>query len=323
MLPMKTLEAIKAIKKIDWSKSGIPLAFVVMMIGFTLINPAFLSVRNVSQTLRQGAILFLIVSGQTLALLTRGIDLSQGSVMSLVSIATISSIYILGTYLGSLIGIFFGGLCGFVNGILIGYLHIPPILATLGMLFIVLGVELVYSGGVTLTNLTVVDQAKLFWFGGGMIGPIPVPVIFALIIGFLLYYLLRYTKIGRYFYFIGANPDATRMIGVKMKEMHLIVYTFSALLASLGSFFLTARLSMGFPLLGEGWLVLSIGGAVIGGTSILGGEGGIWEALMGTLLIVFLDNGLIVSGLSVFAREAIIGCIIILACMVCVIRRSS
>jgi len=105
--------------------------------------------------------------------------------------------------------------------------------------------------------------------------------------------------------------------------LHLIVYTFSALLASLGSFFLTARLSMGFPHLGEGWLVLSIGGAVIGGTSILGGEGGIWEALMGALFIVFLDNGLIVSGLSVFAREAIIGCIIILACMACVIRRSS
>lgn len=147
MLPLKRLEAGNTIKKIDWGKFGVPLAFGVMMITFSLINPAFLSERNVSQTLRQGAILFLIVSGQTLALLARGIDLSQGSVMSLLSIATISCIYSVGTYWGSVLGILFGGLCGFVNGLLIGYLHIPPILATLGMLFIALGVELVYTGG--------------------------------------------------------------------------------------------------------------------------------------------------------------------------------
>lgn len=323
MIPSKSLEALNTIKKIDWAKLGVPLAFGVMMITFSLINPAFLSERNVSQTLRQGAILFLIVSGQTLVLLARGIDLSQGSVMSLVSIATISSIYILGTYGGSLIGILFGGLCGFVNGLLIGYLHIPPILTTLGMLFIALGVELVYTGGVTLTNLTDIDQGRLFWFGGGMIGPVPVPVVFAIIIGLLLYYLLHYTKFGRHIYFLGANTDAAHRVGVKINRVSIVVYTLSALLASLGAFFLTARLSMGFPHLGEGWLVLAIGGAVLGGTSILGGEGGIWEAALGTLVIVFLDNGLIVSGASTFAREAIIGCIIILACLASVVRRRS
>ncbi len=323
MLPLKRLEAVNTIKKIDWGKFGVPLAFGVMMITFSLINPAFLSERNVSQTLRQGAILFLIVSGQTLALLARGIDLSQGSVMSLLSIATISCIYSVGTYWGSVLGILFGGLCGFVNGLLIGYLHIPPILATLGMLFIALGVELVYTGGVTLTNLTDIDQGRLFWFGGGMIGPVPVPVVFAIVIGLLLYYLLHYTKFGRHIYFIGANTDAAHMVGVKINRLIIVVYTLSALLASLGAFFLTARLSMGFPHLGEGWLVLAIGGAVLGGTSILGGEGGIWEAALGTLVIVFLDNGLIVSGASTFAREAIIGCIIILACMASVIRRRS
>jgi ribose/xylose/arabinose/galactoside ABC-type transport system permease subunit len=110
------------------------------------------------------------------------------------------------------------------------------------------------------------------------------------------------------------------MVGVKISRIHLAVYTLSALLASLGTFFLTARLSMGFPHLGEGWLVLAIGGAVLGGTSILGGEGGIWQAFLGTIFIVFLDNGLIVSGLSTFAREAIIGGIIILACMASVVR---
>jgi ribose/xylose/arabinose/galactoside ABC-type transport system permease subunit len=317
------MERAKLFKRLDWSRFGTPLAFVTMMVVFAFINPAFLSTKNLSQTLRQGAILFLIVSGQTLAIVTRGIDLSQGSVMGLVSVATISAIYGLGTYWGSLVGILCGGLCGFVNGSLIGYLHIPPILATLGMLFVALGVELVYTGGVTLTNLTDIDQGRLFWFGGGMVGPLPVPVVFAVIIGVLLHYVLRCTKFGRHVYFIGANPVAARMVGVKAKRMMIIVYTLSSLLASLGAFFLTARLSMGFPHLGEGWLVLSIGGAVIGGISILGGEGGIWEAVLGTLLIVFLDNGLIVSGVSSFAREAIIGCFIILACMASVIRRRS
>jgi ribose/xylose/arabinose/galactoside ABC-type transport system permease subunit len=317
------MERAKLFKRLDWSRFGTPLAFVAMMIVFAFINPAFLSTRNLSQTLRQGAILFLIVSGQTLAIVTRGIDLSQGSVMSLVSVATISAIYGLGTYWGSLVGVLCGGLCGFVNGIFIGYLRIPPILATLGMLFVALGAELVYTGGVTLTNLTDIDQGRLFWFGGGMVGPLPVPVAFAVIIGVFLHYVLRCTKFGRHVYFMGANPVAARMVGVKAKRMTVIVYTLSSLLASLGAFFLTARLSMGFPQLGEGWLVLSIGGAVLGGISILGGEGGVWEAALGTLVIVFLDNGLIVSGASSFAREAIIGCIIILACMASVIRRRS
>lgn len=310
-------------KRLNWGRHGTPLAFGVMMIVFALINPAFLNARNLSQTLRQGAILFLIVSGQGLTIITRGIDLSQGSVVSLVSVATISSIYVLGTYWGSLTGILFGGVCGFVNGMLIGYLHIPPILATLGMLFVALGAELVYTGGVTLTNLTDIDQGRLFWFGGGMLGPIPVPVAFAVLIGLILYYMLHYTEFGRHIYFMGANPLASRMVGVKGNRVIVVVYTLSGLLAALGAFFLTARLSMGFPQLGEGWLVLSIGGAVLGGISILGGEGGIWEAVLGTLVIVFLDNGLIVSGVSSFAREAIIGCIIILACMASVIRRRS
>ncbi|MBW1669367.1 MAG: ABC transporter permease [Deltaproteobacteria bacterium] len=153
--------------RIDWSKFGLPAAFFVMLIIFTVINPAFFSARNMIQTTRQGAILFLIVSGQTFALLARGIDLSQGSVMSLVSIATISSIYVLGAYAGSIAGILFGAMCGFINGVLIAFLGIPPILATLGMLFVVSGVELVYTGGVTLTNLSDIDQGRLFWFGGG------------------------------------------------------------------------------------------------------------------------------------------------------------
>jgi ribose/xylose/arabinose/galactoside ABC-type transport system permease subunit len=288
-----------------------------------LINPAFFSTRNMIQTTRQGAILFLIVSGQTFALLARGIDLSQGSVMSLVSVATVSSIYVLGAYAGSIVGVLFGSLCGFVNGVLIGYLGIPPILTTLGMLFIALGAELVYTGGVTLTNLTDIDQARLFWFGGGMVGPIPVPVIFAFIIGILLFCLLKYTAFGRRVYFIGTNAEAAYMTGVRTKYVIVVVYTLSALMASLGAFFLTARLSMGFPHLGESWLILAIGGAVLGGTSVLGGKGGIWEALLGALVIVFLDNGLIVSGVSTFAREAIIGAVIIIACLTSVIRSRS
>ncbi len=125
---------MKLVERIDWARHGLPMAFIAMLIVFTLINPAFFSTRNMIQTTRQAAILFLIVSGQTFALLARGIDLSQGSVMSLVSVATISSIYVLGAFAGSVVGILFGASCGLVNGVLIGYLGIPPILTTLGML---------------------------------------------------------------------------------------------------------------------------------------------------------------------------------------------
>ena len=311
---------MKKFAKIDWSQIALPLAFVAMLIVFSIINPAFFSHRNVTQTMRQGAILFMIVSGQTLTLIARGIDLSQGSVISLTSVAVISCIYAFGAYAGSIAGILVGTSCGLLNGILIGYVGIPPILTTLGMLFIALGVDLVYTGGVTLSSLSEIDQQRLFWFGGGTIQSIPVPVIFAAIIGLILVLVLKRTVFGRHLYFIGANADAAFMIGVRTKRVILVTYTLSALLASLGAFFLTARLGMGFPHLGEDWLVLAIGGAVLGGTSVLGGKGGIWQALLGSMVIVFLDNGLIVSGVSSFAREAIIGAIIILACLGSVVK---
>ena len=144
-----------------------------------------------------------------------------------------------------------------------------------------------------------------------------------MIIGLILYFILKHTPFGRRVYLIGTNPDAAYMAGVKTKQVIIVVYTLSALMSALGAFFLTARLSMGFPHLGEAWLVLAIGGAVLGGTSVLGGKGGIWEAVLGSMVIVFLDNGLIVSGASSFAREAIIGAIIIIACLASVIRSRS
>jgi len=311
---------MRLIKGIDWEKYLLPLVFVGFAVLFAIINPAFLSARNIVQTTRQGAILFFLVCGQMLPLVTRGIDLSQGSVMSLTSVSTLSFIYVLGPYLGSAAGILTGTFCGLVNGVLIGYVGIPAILVTLSMLFLASGVTLVHTGGVTLTNLTEIHRIKLFWFGGEMVGPFPVPVIFALVIAIVVYYVFKYTLLGRHIWFVGANPDASAMGGVNIKRTILIVYTISAFMASLASFFLTSRLCMGFPRLGEGWLVLSIGGAIVGGTSVQGGKGGVWNAILGAAILVVLDNGLIVSGFSTFAREAIIGAIIIIACSISLLR---
>ena len=311
---------MRALKEMDWDKYLLPVLLLAILIIFGFVNPAFLSSRNIVQTIRQGAVLFCLVCGQMLPLVTRGIDLSQGSVMSLTSIAILSFTYVSGAYLGSVFAILTGTACGFINGLLIAYLGIPAIIVTLSMLFFASGVALVYTGGVTLTNLSQIDGGRLFWFGGESLWVFPIPCLFAVLLGGGAYYLLKYSVSGRQIWFLGSNPEASFMSGVNIKRTVLIVYILSAFGASIASLFLTSRLCMGFPILGAPWLVLSIGGAVVGGVSVQGGKGGVWNAALGSAIMVCLDNGLIVSGFSTFAREAIIGALILTACSLSSIR---
>jgi ribose transport system permease protein len=311
-------------RKVEWSNYGLLFAFIIMCIVYSILSPHFLTVNNITNVLRHAAVILCMACGQTFVLLSAGIDLSQGSIVSLVSVMTVDMILKHGLILGSLLGIGVGVLFGLINGIIIGKLRVQPFIATLGMLYIASGTALFYSGGAPIYGLEGAQKDTFFWFGGSYIGPIPVPVIFATIALLVCYLILNRTKFGRHVYALGGSEEVARLGGVNIARIKIAIYTLSAFFSAIGSYLLTSRVISGQPILGAGMLMMqSIGAVVIGGTSLFGGEGGVFRTLLGVLLISFIVNGLNLLAVSTFIQEIVIGAIIILSVMVSIFRKEA
>ena len=311
-------------RKMEWSNYGLLFAFIIMCIVYSILSPYFLTLNNITNVLRNAAVILCMACGQTFVLLSAGIDLSQGSIVSLVSVITVDMIVKHGLILGSLLGIGVGVLFGLINGIVIGKLRVQPFIATLGMLYMASGTALFYSGGAPIYGLEGAQKDAFFWFGGSYIGPIPLPVIFATIALLVCYLILNRTKFGRHVYALGGNEEVARLGGVNIARIKIAIYTLSGFFSAIGSYLLTSRVISGQPILGAGMLLMqSIGAVVIGGTSLFGGEGGVFRTLLGVLLISFIVNGLNLLAVSTFIQEIVIGAIIILSVMVSVFRKEA
>ena len=189
-------------------------AFLLMCAVFAILKPQFLNFRNIINVFRTTAVVFILACGQTFAILSAGIDLSQGAIVSLVSVVTADIVIKYGTFWGIIAGLFAGTLAGFITGLFVGKAKIQPFIATMGMIFVASGGALVYTGGVAIFGLDRPIYQSFFWFGGGYIGPIPVPVISAILVGIVVYFLMYRTEFGRYVYAIGGNEKAAVMSGV-------------------------------------------------------------------------------------------------------------
>lgn len=301
------------VKQIPWEDVGLPIVFLLMCLTYSLISPNFLTLRNITNVLLQSSALFFLAMGQTVCILSAGLDLSQGSVVSLVSVVTADSIKRGGIWLGGALGIVSGTFCGFLSGLFVGMAGISPIIVTIGMLYMAGGAAMVYTKGTSVFGLPEPDVHHFFWFGGGYIGAFPVPVIMAMLGVVVMWYVLRYTRFGRHVYAVGGNEQVAIMSGINVKVTKLMIYTLSGLLTSIGSFILSARVISGQPTLGAGGLLLqSIGAVILGGTSVFGGEGGVLKTLMGVLVIAFMVNGLNLLAVSTFIQDIIVGGIIII-----------
>jgi ribose transport system permease protein len=294
-----------------------------MFVVYSLASPHFLTAQNITNVLVQSAPLLILATGQTFALLMGGLDLSQGSIISLVSVITAAVMMNYGIAPAALAGIASGAIVGLVNGLLIGRARIQPFIVTLGMLYMIAGVALVVSGGSTVFGLPRPDVDIFFWFGGGFIGPAPVPVIIAAILLAVAHLVLTRTPIGRHVYAIGGNEQVAIMSGVNVGATKVFIFFVSGIFAAIAGFMLSGRVISGQPLLGSGELLLqSIGAVIIGGTSIFGGSGGVLRTLLGVLVIAFMVNGLNLLAISTFTQQVIVGAIIILSAWVNALRRS-
>ncbi len=296
-------------------------AFIVMCAVFAVLKPQFLYWRNIINVFRHMAVIFILATGQTFAILSAGIDMSQGAIASLVSVVTADIVIKNGVSWGILAGLGAGTFAGLVTGLFVGVARVQPFIATLGMIFMASGGALVYTGGVAIFGLDKPQYEGFFFIGGGYIGPIPVPVILAAIALVVVYYLMYRTPFGRHVYAIGGNEKAAVMSGINAGKTKLIIYTFSGFTATVGSILLTSRILSGQPHLGGFPLLMdSIASVVVGGTSLMGGEGGIFRTLMGALIIAFLGNGLNLLGVSTFIQQIVTGLIIIVSVWISILR---
>lgn len=297
----------------SFRQSGLIIIFFAMLVIFTFLSPHFLTVDNFRNVLRQISVLFLVASGQTLIMLTGGIDLSQGSVFSLVSMITAIGLVSRGLLGGILYGLTGGIICGGITGILVGKLKLQPFIASLGMMYIAEGFALISNNGQPISNIPRDVADRFFLLGGGYIGSVPIPVIFMAVIFIIIYTFLRRTKTGRYIYAIGGNEEAARLSGIHVDNIKVLIFIIDGLLVAIGSMILTARIIAGHPLLGADMLMQSLGAAVIGGTSLTGGRGGVINCIFGVLFIGFMTNGLNLLGIPTFAQRVVIGTIIIIS----------
>ena len=315
--------------ELDWQVILLAAALLGMGAFFSLRSPHFLTAENFANVIRHAAILYIVAAGQTITILSAGIDLSQGMLASLVSVVAVDAIIRFGMVAGSLLGLLAGAAAGLFTGLMVAYVRVQPFLATIGMLYIAGGLALVYTSGRTLffvgvtgERVEAIQAQAFFWFGQGHVGPIPAPLLIALAVASLLTLLMSRTPFGRYVYAIGGNEEAAAMSGVPVRGVKVAIYMVSGLCVAIAAYLLSSRSASGHPHLGGFPLLMDgIASVAIGGTNFMGGEGGIYRTAMGVLIIAFLGNGLNILGVSTFVQQMIIGAIIIAAFWLSVARR--
>jgi ribose transport system permease protein len=264
---------------------------------------------NVTNVSRQISILALISIGQTFAILSAGIDLSVGSLLALVSVVCAQQMLNFGLWGGIAAGILVGALAGLINGLLIAKAKLPAFIATLAMLITARGVALTLSGGLPIVGL----PTEFLFLGAGRIGPIPVPAVIAAVALVIAHLILKRTRFGRYVYAMGSNEDAAMLSGINVVRNKIMVYVVSGTCAGIAGVVLTSRVISGQPTLGEVQELYAIAAVVIGGGKITGGVGGIWQTLMGVIILGVLANGLNLIEVSSYVQNIVIGVIIIFA----------
>jgi ribose transport system permease protein len=298
--------------QLDWVRrvsvfAGVALLFIV----FSVLTQSFYQPGNLLDILLQSSINTMVAVGMTLVVMTRGIDLSVGSVVGLSSM--IAASFLTGNlFLGTIAGMLVGVLCGLVNGFLIAKLKLPDFIVTLGMLSIFRGAALIYTDGKPIYGI---DPTFRAIFAGDVAG-IPTPVLLALAIAFVAFLVVRYTALGEQIIAVGGNEEAARLSGINIDRVKICVYAISGLLASLAGFVLIARVGAAEPIGGTGFELQAIGAAVIGGASLFGGEGNPLGSLIGALTLGAMQNGLTLLNVPSFWQLVATGVVVILAVFV-------
>jgi len=294
---------------------GILIGFLCVIVAISILEPSFFTTHNLTNVLRQTSIIGIMAVGMTFVILTAGIDLSVGSVLALTGIVCASLEQRgLPVVVVVLLTLLLGALIGTINGIVITKGKVTPFVVTLGMMRIARG-----SAHILLEELTGSQQpisrfgSAFRFLGTGELFNVPVPIIVFGLSVLIAAAVLRHTTLGRYTYAVGGNEEAVKLSGINVDFYKASAYTICGLTAALGSVVLTARLDAAEPIAGAGYELDVIAAVVIGGTSLMGGRGGVWGTLIGALLIGTINNGMNLLMISSYYQLVVKGIIIVAA----------
>ncbi|PHM74005.1 ribose ABC transporter permease [Xenorhabdus kozodoii] len=296
-------------------KSLIALLFLIAVVSSLSSN--FFTLNNLFNILQQTSVNAIVAVGMTLVILTSGIDLSVGSLLALTGAVAASMV---GADINALVAVAgtlaLGAAIGACTGVIVAKGKVQAFIATLVMMLLLRGVTRVYTDGSPI-NTGFSDNADLFgWFGIGRLLGIPAPVWIMLLTFAVAWFILYHTRLGRYIYALGGNELATRLSGINVDKIKIIVYSLCGLLAALASIIEVARLSSAQPMAGSGYELDAIAAVVLGGTSLAGGKGRIIGTLIGALILGFLNNGLNLLGISSNYQMIVKAVVILLAVLV-------
>jgi ribose transport system permease protein len=286
---------------------------MAMVLVLWALTPHFLTISNLLNVAEQATIIAIIAVGMTFVIITGGIDLSVGSVLAFSGVVMASVLqHEVPLPLTLLIGLGVGLFCGLVNGILITAGRLPPFIATLGMMSVARGAALMFTEGRPISGFSENFRS----LATGEVLRIPTPVLIMIAVYIMAHFVLGRTKLGRYTYAIGGNEEAALLSGINVRLYKSMVYGLAGMLAGLAAILLTARLNSAQPIAGMNYELDAIAATVIGGTSLLGGEGTVVGTLIGALIMAVLRNGLNLLGVSSFIQQVVIGSVIILAVLI-------
>lgn len=311
---------LRSVGKKPWFSSII--IFAIVFIGMSVLSPrTFLTINNITNVLRQGSVYAIMAVGMTFAIMIGGIDLSQGSVLAVVGVV-VGMIMKEGQgnmYLAMIAGLAVGALIGLLNGVIIGYLDVPAFIATLGTMYGMRGVALI------LTNAAPVgaDYAPFRVLGTGYLLGIPLPVYLVAFVAIVGQFILTKTAIGRYILAVGSNAEASHLSGINVRKVKVVAHIYSGVAVAIAAIMYLSRLGAAQPTAGNGYELEAVCATVIGGSSIMGGEGSIVGSAIGAMVVMVLRNGMVLLGVSTYWQQLIIGTVLVVAVIFDVLRKKA
>jgi ribose/xylose/arabinose/galactoside ABC-type transport system permease subunit len=288
------------------------LVLVGMCVVLSFITEYFFTAMNFTAILTQMSINGILAVGMTLVIITGGIDLAIGNVLSLSGIMVAVCLRAgIPTVPSVLIAIAVGAICGLLVGLMVSKGKLPPFIATLGMMSIAQGAALMISDGRAIYGM----MTDLVFYGSGKVWLIPMAWIIMVICFVIANLFSGYTRFGRYVYMIGGNKEAARLSGVNIMAVTVITYTISGLCAGIGGVLMSGRLNSADAVVGSNMSMDAIAATIIGGTSMSGGEGKMVGTFLGALIMSVIRNGMIQLGVGSYPQQVVIGLIIILVVM--------
>ena len=282
---------------------------VALVIVAASMSDVFLTERNILNVLRQISGTSLMAVGMLFVILTRGIDLSVGSVAALGSVLSAILIQKYGTGASLLVTVLAGAACGLVSGVLIAFLKLPPFVTTLAMMTVARGLSLIISAG---QPIVMGDSGALLTdFGSGSLAGIPMPVILMAIIFLVAGTVLMFTRYGRLVKAIGSNVEAVRLSGIPVAWYTMSVYVISGILAATAGVVSASRTGVGSANIGVGAELDAIAAVVIGGASLMGGRGGAFNTFIGVIVLGIIANMMNLARVPGYHQQVFMGCIIV------------